>query len=89
MQFDRIVGTTRLVNAGSVGMPFGTPAAHWLLLGTDVQLQKTVYELERAASRIRATQYPQAHDFADRFVLNPPSEDKMLRVFCPPAAKSE
>ncbi len=26
MQFDRMVGTTRVVNAGSVGMPFGEPA---------------------------------------------------------------
>jgi Calcineurin-like phosphoesterase superfamily domain len=27
MQFDRMVGTTRVVNAGSVGMPFGEPGA--------------------------------------------------------------
>ena len=33
MQFDRIVGGTRVVNAGSVGMPFGAPGADWLLLG--------------------------------------------------------
>ena len=36
MQFDRIVGRTRVVNAGSVGMPFGEPGADWLLLGPDV-----------------------------------------------------
>ena len=33
MQFDRKVGATRVVNAGSVGMPFGEPGAYWLLLG--------------------------------------------------------
>jgi hypothetical protein len=27
MQFDRIIGTTRVVNAGSVGKPFGKPGA--------------------------------------------------------------
>src|SRR5438046_3926404 len=32
MQFDRIVGQTRVVNAGSVGAPFGATAAHWALL---------------------------------------------------------
>ena len=33
---------TRIVNAGSVGMPFAPPpGAHWLLLGPDVQLQQT------------------------------------------------
>src|SRR5438105_11978761 len=32
MQFDRMIGSTRVVNAGSVGMPFGKPGADWLLL---------------------------------------------------------
>ena len=35
MQFDRMVGKTRVLNAGSVGMPFGEPGAYWLLLGAD------------------------------------------------------
>lgn len=39
MQFDRLVGRTRIVNAGSVGMPFGEPAAYWLLLGPGVDEQ--------------------------------------------------
>jgi predicted phosphodiesterase len=30
MQFDRTIGKTRVVNAGSVGMPFGEPGACWL-----------------------------------------------------------
>jgi diadenosine tetraphosphatase ApaH/serine/threonine PP2A family protein phosphatase len=38
MQFDRMVGRTRVVNAGSVGMPFGSACADWLLLGNDVEL---------------------------------------------------
>ena len=37
MQFDRMIGRTRAVNAGSVGMPFGEPGAGWLLLGPGVQ----------------------------------------------------
>ena len=40
---------------GSVGMPFGEPGAYWLLLGPDVELRHTSYDLERAAERIRAT----------------------------------
>jgi predicted phosphodiesterase len=36
MQFDRLFGATRVVNAGSVGMPFGEPGAYWLLLGPDI-----------------------------------------------------
>src|ERR1700739_4764788 len=33
MQFDRVVGGVRVVNAGSVGMPFGKTGADWLILG--------------------------------------------------------
>jgi predicted phosphodiesterase len=81
MQFDRMIGGTRVLNAGSVGMPFGEPGADWLLLGPDVHPRHTSYDLTRAAERIRGTHYPQAQDFAARHVLQPPSEAEMLKVF--------
>ena len=81
MQFDRMVGKIRVVNAGSVGMPFGSPGADWLLLGPEVELRHTTYDLTQAAQRIRKTKYPQAEDFAARNVLEPPSEEEMLKVF--------
>jgi predicted phosphodiesterase len=81
MQFDRMVGNVRVVNAGSVGMPFGEPGAYWLMLGPDVQLRRTLYDLSKAAERIRGTAYPQADEFAARHVLQPPSEAEMLAQF--------
>jgi predicted phosphodiesterase len=69
MQFDRIIGKTRVVNAGSVGMPFGEPGADWLLLGPGIQLRHSNYDLAKAAGRIRATKYPQAQDFAAGNIL--------------------
>ncbi|MEN3370459.1 MAG: hypothetical protein V7609_2602 [Verrucomicrobiota bacterium] len=81
MQFDRMIGDIRVVNAGSVGMPFGEPGAYWLLLGPNVQLRQTSYDLEKAAERIRATTYPQAQEFAARNVLQPPTEREMLEAF--------
>ena len=81
MQFDRTIGGVRVVNAGSVGMPFGEPGAYWLLLGPNIQFQRTTYDLAKAAERIRATNYPQAQDFAARNVLQPPSETEMLEAF--------
>jgi len=84
MQFDRTVGSVRVVNAGSVGMPFAPPpGAHWLLLGPDVQLRHTAYDLEAAAERIRHTNYPNAEDLAVRYVLHPPSEADTLKLFAP------
>ncbi len=81
MQFDRMIGRIRVVNAGSVGMPFGEPGAYWLLLGPDVQLRKTSYDLVKCADRIRHTSYPQAEEFAAHNVLRPPSEDEILERF--------
>jgi predicted phosphodiesterase len=81
MQFDRTVGKIRVVNAGSVGMPFGERGAYWLLLGPDVELRHTSYDFEEAAHRIRQTAYPQADEFASRYVLHPPSEEEMLAAY--------
>lgn len=81
MQFDRTIGQARVINAGSVGMPFGEPAASWLLLGPQIELRRTDYDLEKAAARIRATNYPQAGDFAVNNVLAPSSEPEILEMF--------
>ncbi len=84
MQFTRRVpagppgGGTQLVNAGSVGMPFGEAGAYWLRLGPGIALRRTVYDLEAAAARLRASAYPQAAAFAAGNVLSPPSETEML-----------
>jgi predicted phosphodiesterase len=80
MQFDRMIGQTRVVNAGSVGMPYGEPGAYWLLLGPDIQLCRTSYDLVDAAKRIGATTYPQAREFADLDLLQPKSENEMLEL---------
>ena len=81
MQFDRMIGKTRVVNAGSVGMPFGTPGADWLLLGPGIQFRHTSYDLERAADRIGKTNYPDVANFVEQYLLHPPSEEKMVDVF--------
>ena len=45
VQFDRRIGDVRLVNAGSVGMPYeDEPGAYWALLdGADIELRRTEY----------------------------------------------
>ena len=84
MQFDRTIGRVRVVNAGSVGMPFAAPSgAYWLLLGPDVQLRRTSYDFEKAAALIRATGFPLAEDLAVRYVLDPPTEEETLTRYAP------
>jgi predicted phosphodiesterase len=80
MQFDRMIGAMRVVNAGSVGMPFGRTGADWLLLGPGVELRNTSYDLVGAAEQVRQTEYPQARELAES-LLEPPSEDSILTVF--------
>jgi predicted phosphodiesterase len=81
MQFERMIGGVRVVNAGSVGMPFGEPGADWLLLGTEIELRHTGYDLASAAQLVRQTAYPQAEEFAARSILRPPSEREMLAAY--------
>jgi putative phosphoesterase len=79
IRMDRRIAGRRVVNAGSVGMPFGTPGAHWLLLERSGPVfMHTPYDLEAAAARIRMTAYPGAEAFAADHVLHPPSEAAML-----------
>jgi putative phosphoesterase len=44
IQFDKRIGDIRLVNAGSIGMPYeDEPGAYWALLGPDVEFRRTEY----------------------------------------------
>ena len=80
MQFDINIGEIRVINAGSVGMPFGKTGADWLLLGEKVEFRHTNFELNKAAELILKTDYPHAEDFVKNNVLNAPSEEKMLEI---------
>ncbi|MGH3022208.1 MAG: metallophosphoesterase family protein [Gaiellaceae bacterium] len=82
VQFDRVVDGTRLVNAGSVGMPYeARPGAYWALLGPDVELRRTPYDAEKAAAAIRATGFPEAEELARENVLTTPSPHEAAEQF--------
>lgn len=87
VQFDRVCEGKRVVNAGSVGMPYGEPGAYWLLLGPDVNLRKTNYDLDAAAHLVRKTGYPLAQDFADNNILKPATAQEAIEYFEQMAAK--
>jgi predicted phosphodiesterase len=45
-QFDLRCGERRVLNAGSVGMPYeGRPGAFWLLLGPEPEMRRTAYDI--------------------------------------------
>ena len=61
MQFERTIGGIRLVNAGSIGMPYERePGAYWALFGTDVELCRTPYEPGDLGASGWPDEWPQA-----------------------------
>jgi predicted phosphodiesterase len=82
MQLDRRAGRHRVVNAGSVGMAYeGRPGAFWALLGPDVELRETAYDVAAAAAMVRASGYPDAEGFAAENLLAPPGPDVVAPLF--------
>ncbi len=81
MPFDRLVGRRRLVNTGSVGMPYGHSGASWALIGADVVLKRTFYDTSAAAARIYGSGMPGAEAFAAAYVLATPSDADALASF--------
>jgi predicted phosphodiesterase len=82
MQLDRRVGYWRFVNAGSVGMPYeDEPGAYWAIVGEEVELRRTDYDVEAAAAAIRTSGWPMAEEFAAENVLTVPSREDAIAVF--------
>jgi putative phosphoesterase len=78
MQFDRRAAGLRLVNPGSVGLPYETaPAAYWAMLGPDVELRRTDYDVEDAIARMRATDDPRVEVVVE-LMANPPRQDEVI-----------
>jgi predicted phosphodiesterase len=80
-QFQRQVAGTRLVNAGSVGMPYeARPDAYWALLGPAIELRRTPYDVAAFGERVRASGFPDAEDFAT-WLAEPPGADEAHEFF--------
>jgi putative phosphoesterase len=79
VQFDRRVRHTRLVNAGSVGWPWEDErGAYWALLGPDVELRRTDYDVDAAVASFDAG-FPDA-EFGES-LLHPPGADATTRYY--------
>ncbi len=81
MPFDRLINGRRFVNAGSVGMPYGHSGAAWALIGRDVVLRRTDYDVEAAAARITMTGMPGADAFIETYIRTTPSDVEALDAY--------
>ena len=78
VQYDRTVDGIRLLSPGSVGLPYeGEPGAYWALLGPDVDLRRTEYDVEAAVAQMRATDDPRVEQIVE-LMLQPASREEAI-----------
>jgi putative phosphoesterase len=82
MPFDRLADTRRVINPGSVGLPYGHSGAAWALLGPDVTLRRTAYDTRAAAAVLSAaaSDLPGIEDFIGN-ITSSASDAEALPVF--------
>jgi putative phosphoesterase len=78
IQFDREAAGIRSVNAGSVGLPYeGRQGAYWALLGPDVDLRRTEYDVDATVKRYRGSGQPNVEQIAE-MMLTPPEPREVI-----------
>jgi predicted phosphodiesterase len=82
-QFDRLVGGgLRVVNAGSVGMPYeGSADPRWALLGPDVELVATPYDAVAALAEMETLGFPALDDWLGAIVRQEVAPDEVTAIF--------
>jgi predicted phosphodiesterase len=84
-QFDRAVGDVRVVNAGSVGLPYeGRAGAYWALLGPDIEHRRSEYDVAAAVEQLVATEYPRVAEYLQISLVEPISRDEAIARMEPP-----
>jgi predicted phosphodiesterase len=83
VQYDRRVGSKRLVNAGSVGMPYeGSPDARWALLDAGgIELLSTAYDAAAAFDAISDAGFPLAEGWLRPVLLGRVTADEATDQF--------
>lgn len=87
MPFARQVDRRLVVNAGSVGMPYGAPGPSWALMTPDgVQLRRSALDSVKAAERIVSeSSYPGREEWVAEYLLSTYSDTEALEAFRPRA----
>jgi diadenosine tetraphosphatase ApaH/serine/threonine PP2A family protein phosphatase len=82
-QFDRLLGGKRVVNAGSVGLPYeGDAAAFWLMLADgEPELRRTSYDVAAALEQLRAAGLAELDESLDASLAKPVDPDEIAAFF--------
>jgi len=82
-QFDRRVGELRVVNAGSVGMPYeGEVAAFWtLVVDGEPHFRNSPFDVERAIAEIEPSGWPPAAEFVAENLRGAVTREEAITAF--------
>lgn len=82
-QFDRRASRVRVVNAGSVGMPYeGEVAAFWTVVEDgEPSFRKTPFDVERAVAAVEGSEWPGAAEFVAENLRVAVTRDEAISYF--------
>lgn len=85
MPFVRLIDRRTIVNPGSVGMPYGASGAHWArMIDGRIELRRTPYDVEAAASELRArSTWPGLDDWIASYLRSTYSDADAHAAFSP------
>jgi len=80
-QFDREFGGKRLLNAGSLGMPYeGVAAAFWLLIDHEAELRRSSYDIAASLKTFRDAGCPDVEAHFKESLIEP-ADPEMISAF--------
>jgi putative phosphoesterase len=82
-QFDRQIGSLRVINAGSVGMAYESDvAAYWLLVEDgEPQFRRTPFDIEAAIAGVRTSDWPLRDEFVAENLLVAVTREEAIAHF--------
>lgn len=82
VRYDRRVAGVRIVNPGSVGLPYeGRPGAYWALLGPDVEHRRSEYDVDEMLAAARRVGFPGLEEHFGASLIEPLPADEVTQYF--------
>jgi putative phosphoesterase len=82
VRYDRAVRDLRVVNPGSVGLPYeGLRGAFWATLGPDVEFRRTEYDVDAMLDAARSLGFPDLDELARPSLIEPIEPDEVTSHF--------
>jgi putative phosphoesterase len=82
VRYDRRAAGFRIVNPGSVGLPYETqPGAYWAILGPHVEHRRSVYDIDAMIDQARALDFPKLDELVQSSLVEPIGPDAASEYF--------